>query len=177
MGVYESSAPFHALFTGGWSRARDFAVLRAQPSPTADDDERGQLGVKRTRAEEAAATSSAYARLRAEADAVRARNANAKTAEEIAAEFEAKVAGGAYTDAAAAEDAVAASGASGGIAAHASLPSMRDPKLWMLACKEGEETAIMVALLNKYIAKEAAGERLGVMSAVCSSKGCVVARE
>jgi hypothetical protein len=58
--------------------------------------------------------------------------------------------------------------------ARAALPDMRDPKLWMLGCKEGEETAILVALLNKYVAREAAGERLGLVSAVCTAKGCVV---
>lgn len=134
--------------------------------------------MKRSRAESTAATQAAYQRLRAEADAVRARAAGAKTAEEIAAEFEAKVAGGAYDEDAAAADleATAVGGAHGapGVQTMAAMPGIGDPKLWMLMCKEGEETAIMIALVNKFVATlERDHERLPIMSAVCSGKGCV----
>lgn len=48
------------------------------------------MALKRTRAEEDDATKKAYARIRAEADMQRDRANRAKTAEEIASEFEAK---------------------------------------------------------------------------------------
>jgi hypothetical protein len=35
----------------------------------------------------------------------------------------------------------------------ADLPSMSDPRLWMLGCKDGAEGEIMVSILNKYIAQ------------------------
>lgn len=38
----------------------------------------------------------------------------------------------------------------------ANLPDMRDPRLWMIRCKDGAEAEIMVALVNKYIAKASA---------------------
>ena len=136
--------------------------------------------MRRTAAEESAAARKAYERVRAEADRVRARAAAAKTAEEVAAEYERREAEGGYIDAAGGEEeeveggeapGTAAAGAAGGLLAQASLPSMRDPKLWMLACKEGEEAAICIALVNKAVAREAEGERLGILSAVCTAKG------
>lgn len=58
-----------------------------------------------------------------------------------------------------------------GLLHQAALPAMRDPKLWMVGCKEGEEPGVLIALCNKAIARGAAGENLGIMSAVCTSKG------
>jgi hypothetical protein len=66
---------------------------------------------------------------------------------------------------------------------------MADPRLWMLGCKDGAEGEIMVSILNKYIAQVRStqqlysilstfhrlqaeqGNRLGIMSAVCTGKG------
>ena len=55
----------------------------------------------------------------------------------------------------------------------ATLPDRSDPKLWMVGCKDGEEMTIMIALVNKFIARDEAGERLGITSAVCTGKGRV----
>jgi hypothetical protein len=60
-----------------------------------------------------------------------------------------------------------------GLLHQAALPAMRDPKLWMVGCKEGEEPGVLIALCNKCIARGGDGENLGIMSAVCTSKGCV----
>ncbi len=42
----------------------------------------------------------------------------------------------------------------------ADLPSMADPRLWMLGCKDGAEAEIMVSILNKYIAQVSTKHRL-----------------
>ena len=128
--------------------------------------------MKRTRAEEAIATKAAYERIRAEADKQRERAARAKSAEEIAREFERKQAETGY-GAAGEEDEEAYVLGQGGesLAQQAALPDMRDPKLWMVGVKEGEEATVLIALCNKFVAQRAAGERMGVMSAVSTSKG------
>lgn len=58
-----------------------------------------------------------------------------------------------------------------GLAQQAALPAMRDPKLWLVGCKDGEEAAILIALCNKFVARDAAGVKLGIMSAVSTTKG------
>ena len=148
-------------------------------SRAADDEEREALGIKRSRGEEDEATRAAYERIRAENEAVREKAAQSRTAEEIAAAFEAKEREIGYLDR---EEDEEEYGGREGLEAGAAdsrrgegdlraLPSMADPKLWMMACKEGEEAAILIAITNKYIARERAGQNLGIMSAVCTSKG------
>ena len=124
-----------------------------------DEEERGQLAVKRTRAEEAVATKKAYERIRAEADAQRAKAAGAKTAEELAAMFEKREKETGYIAGAGDEgdedgDYVLGEGEDS-LAQHAALPDMRDPKLWMVGCKEGEEASVLIALCNKFLARDA----------------------
>lgn len=45
----------------------------------------------------------------------------------------------------------------------ANLPDMRDPRLWMMRCKDGAEAEIMVALTNKFIAKASAAVGAGAL--------------
>lgn len=51
------------------------------------------------------------------------------------------------------------------------VPSVNDPKLWMVQCKAGEETRILTALMNKYISKAMADSPLGIFSVVCPASG------
>lgn len=47
------------------------------------------------------------------------------------------------------------------------LPSVRDPKLWMMTCKVGKEREIALTIMQKFIDKETAPDRLLVKSVVC----------
>ena len=47
------------------------------------------------------------------------------------------------------------------------LPSVRDPKLWMMTCKVGKEREIALTIMQKFIDKENATDRLLVKSVVC----------
>lgn len=47
------------------------------------------------------------------------------------------------------------------------LPSVRDPKLWMMTCKVGKEREIALTIMQKFIDKENAPDRLLVKSVVC----------
>ena len=59
-----------------------------------------------------------------------------------------------------------------GILQHANLPdAVRDPKLWMIKCKEGFEAEILISLVNKFVIKAEVGENLGITSAVSVAKG------
>lgn len=51
------------------------------------------------------------------------------------------------------------------------VPGVEDPKLWMVKCKDGKETTILSAIMNKFIAKATAGTPLGIFSVVCPAKG------
>lgn len=103
-------------------------------------------------------------RLRAESDAVRAKRAGELSTEEIVANLHARYKPGEYAEEVDTGDLDVD---------QANLPDMRDPKLWMMRCKEGSEVMILIALLNKYVAKAEAGEQLGIMSAVNTSKGVI----
>ena len=164
---------------GGRKRGRKalrsrYVELAAEEGESEDEDAAAERVSKRTRREEAAAFDAAYSRLRGEDAARRAREARAKTAEELAAEFERKEreTGYAERDDAEAEGLLGAAGG-GAMQRQAALPELRDPRLWMLKCKEGAEAEILIALLNKFVARAEAGERLGIMSAVCAAKGTI----
>lgn len=47
------------------------------------------------------------------------------------------------------------------------LPSVRDPKLWMITCKVGKEREIALTILQKFVDKETAEDRILVKSVVC----------
>jgi hypothetical protein len=53
------------------------------------------------------------------------------------------------------------------IAQQSLLPSVRDPKLWMMTCKVGKEREIALTIMQKFIDKENAPDRLMVKSVVC----------
>lgn len=53
------------------------------------------------------------------------------------------------------------------IAQQSLLPSVRDPKLWMMTCKVGKEREIAMTIMQKFIDKENATDRLMVKSVVC----------
>ena len=53
------------------------------------------------------------------------------------------------------------------IAQQSLLPSVRDPKLWMMTCKVGKEREIAMTIMQKFIDKENAADRLLVKSVVC----------
>jgi Early transcription elongation factor of RNA pol II, NGN section len=53
------------------------------------------------------------------------------------------------------------------IAQQSLLPSVRDPKLWMMTCKVGKEREIALTIMQKFIDKENAVDRLLVKSVVC----------
>lgn len=144
-----------------------------------DEEEEGERLGKRARTESIEATEEAYARVRAEADIVQRKREAAKSAEEIAAEIEAREKETRYMEADDFLDAEAAEAAeAAGLLQQSHLPdAARDPKLWMLKCKEGSETAIMISLANKYISLTNAGNHtMGIMSAVCTGKWCVAQR-
>jgi transcription elongation factor SPT5 len=109
------------------------------------------------------------ARYAAENKAMLAKKAAEKSAEQIAEDIEAKYAGGGYVIG----EGEHVGELRGSLAAHANLPDMRDPKLWMMRCKDGMELMVLTALLNKFVVKAEAGERLGIMSAVNTSKGVI----
>jgi transcription elongation factor SPT5 len=119
---------------------------------------------------------SAVARMRREADEARRRREKEKSAQEIAAEYEARgdeyVHGGDFS---ALEDQMAGDSATARqYYQQANLPSREDPKLWLIKCKDGAETDIMIALVNKYIAVAESGQpRLAILSAVCPCKGMI----
>lgn len=132
-----------------------------------EDDDEGYAALRKagiTRDEYQAKVIEQYEK---ENRALQAKRANERTAEEIAAGIEAKYQAGGY---AYGDEEVELGGA---LAAQANLPGMRDPKLWLLRCKEGSELAILIALLNKYVAKAETGEKLGIMSAATTSKGVI----
>lgn len=53
------------------------------------------------------------------------------------------------------------------IAQQSLLPSVRDPKLWMMTCKVGKEREIALTIMQKFIDKESAPDRLLIKSVVC----------
>ncbi len=53
------------------------------------------------------------------------------------------------------------------IAQQSLLPSVRDPKLWMLNCKVGKEREIALTVMQKFIDKENTDERVLIKSVVC----------
>ncbi|KAL6063390.1 Transcription elongation factor SPT5 [Balamuthia mandrillaris] len=47
------------------------------------------------------------------------------------------------------------------------LPSVRDPKLWLVRCKVGKERECVICLMQKFLDKEESEEPLLIKSAVC----------
>lgn len=111
-------------------------------------------------------------RIRKENEALRRKTAELTDAEaaKLAERLTEKYKSGAYQD-----DEEVDQDALGAVAEQANLPDMRDPKLWMLKCKEGQETFILIAILNKFVAKaeEGAGQSMGIMSAFSTGKSVV----
>ena len=50
------------------------------------------------------------------------------------------------------------------------LPSVKDPKLWMVRCKAGHEKEAVISLMNKYIAMQGTGNELHILSATTSDR-------
>lgn len=46
------------------------------------------------------------------------------------------------------------------------LPSVRDPKLWMIKCKPGKEKATVVALMRKCLMKNTGEDKILIKSAI-----------
>jgi transcription elongation factor SPT5 len=111
-------------------------------------------------------------RIRKENEALRRKTAELTDAEaaKLAERLTEKYKSGAYQD-----DEEVDQDALGAVAEQANLPDMRDPKLWMLKCKEGQETFILIAILNKFVAKaeEGSGQSMGIMSAFSTGKSVV----
>ena len=111
-------------------------------------------------------------RIRKENEALRRKTAELTDAEaaKLAERLTEKYKSGAYQD-----DEEVDQDALGAVSEQANLPDMRDPKLWMLKCKEGHETFILIAILNKFVAKaeEGAGSSMGIMSAFSTGKSVV----
>jgi len=64
-------------------------------------------------------------------------------------------------------------GAAANMLAQTDLPSLRDPRLFMIRCKDGREQEVVVALCNKFIASAAEGKRLAISCAFTTSKGVI----
>ena len=110
-------------------------------------------------------------RIKRENEAKRERERKQKSAEEVAAELESRYKGGAYRTGGGDDDEDGA-GAGGG-ANEAALPSITDPKLWQLRCKEGSEADILIALMNKFVAKKEEGAPLSIISASSTAPGII----
>ncbi len=63
-----------------------------------------------------------------------------------------------------------ASGATSLAAKQAQLPSVSDPKLWMVKVKPGEELEICIAIFNKFVSKYHEKHPMAIFSAVSTSK-------
>jgi transcription elongation factor SPT5 len=48
------------------------------------------------------------------------------------------------------------------------LPSVQDPKLWLVPCSKGKEREAVINLMNKALLKSAEGDNLSIFSAFCS---------
>jgi len=110
-----------------------------------------------------------YRRLREEADERARLRAAQKSAEEVAAELERRAAATQYASREEhidVRDRVHTDAYQG-----ANMPTATDPKLWMLKCKDGAETEVLIALANKFHAMELAGTPLAILSATSTHKG------
>lgn len=52
------------------------------------------------------------------------------------------------------------------------LPGVKDPNLWMVKCKIGEEKATAIALMRKFIAYQFTDDPLQIKSVVCRRVCC-----
>lgn len=50
------------------------------------------------------------------------------------------------------------------------LPSVSDPQLWLVKCKQGSEREASICLMNKYLALKKQGQPLNIISATISDK-------
>ena len=113
-----------------------------------------------------------YEAIKQEAEKMRARAAKEKTAEEQAAALEAKYRAGGYKIGAGdVEDYLEEE--EGEEAGDTNAPSITDPKLWMIRCREGSEAAVVIALMNKFVAMAEQGTPLDIMSVTSSTKSVV----
>lgn len=131
------------------------------------DDE----AARRDSDEEREAGTAAYKRVRAEDDAVRARRATERTAEEMAASYEQRMKETQHYDYHDYGTSDVAEGVARGSAQMA--PKNTDPRLWMVQSKPGAEMEILAAILNRAAALAASGKPLAAFSAVATADSVI----